>query len=110
VDANQTAIVAALRQVGCEVLSLAAIGRGAPDLLACRADQVYLLEIKDGKKSPSRQKLTPQQIKFHEYWPVHVVRNEIDALAAVGLQDPIGAAIRKTARGCRMKGAPKQTP
>jgi Holliday junction resolvase len=85
-DRNQTAIVAALRKSGCQVLSLAGIGNGCPDLLACRADQVFLLEIKDGKKSPSRQKLTPQQIKFHEHWPVHLVRNECEALVAVGLQ------------------------
>ena len=84
-DRNQAAIVKALRKSGCRVLSLAAVGNGCPDLLACRADQVYLLEIKDGKKSPSRQKLTPQQIKFHEHWPVHVVRNECEALVSVGL-------------------------
>ena len=45
VDGNQTAIVAALRKAGCNVLSLAAIGRGCPDLLVHRAGLIYLILI-----------------------------------------------------------------
>jgi hypothetical protein len=88
IDANQGAIVTALRQGGCEVLSLAAMGGGCADLLVHRAGIISLLEIKDGKKSPSRQKLTPQQIKFHRNWPVAIVKNEVEALAVVGLCKP----------------------
>ena len=108
-DRNQAAIVKVLRKSGCRVLSLAAVGHGCPDLLVHRAGLTYLIEIKDGEKSASRRQLTPQQIKFHEHWPVAIVKNEHDALAVVGLCND-GAAIQKTARGCRMKGAPKQTP
>ena len=74
-----------LRKAGCNVLSLAAVGQGCPDLLIHRAGSLFMLEVKDGSKSPSRQKLTPHQIQFHQDWPVHVVRNEEEALGAVGL-------------------------
>jgi Holliday junction resolvase len=94
VDSNQAAIVAALRQVGCRVLSLASVGRGAPDLIACRAEKLYLLEIKDGAKSASRRQLTPAQKRFHQAWPVAIVKNEHEALAVVGLQDPGGAELK----------------
>jgi len=87
-DRNQAAIVKALRAAGCRVLSLASVGHGCPDLLACRADQVYLLEIKDGRKSASRRKLTPAQKHFHQAWPVAIVKNESEALRAVGLREP----------------------
>ena len=86
-DTNQTAIVVALREIGCNVLSLAAIGQGCPDLLVYRhaTGLLYLLEVKDGAKSASRRRLTPHQKQFHADWPVHVVKNEIEAMVVVGL-------------------------
>lgn len=87
IDANQAAIASALRRAGCNVLSLAALGGGCPDLLVHRAGQIHLLEIKDGTKPPSKRKLTPHQAIFHRAWPVHLVTSEIEALAAVGLTD-----------------------
>jgi Holliday junction resolvase len=83
VDSNQGDIVRALRKAGCNVLSLAAVGNGCPDLLAYRAGLLYLIEIKDGNKSPSRIKLTPHQVRFHRDWPVHVVTNESEALKII---------------------------
>ena len=83
IDANQHEIAAGLRKVGCEVLSLAAMGNGCPDLLVNHAGQLTILEVKDGDKPPSRQKLTPHQIKFKQRWPVHVVRNLDEAIQAV---------------------------
>ena len=88
-DANQTEIVQALRQTGgCEVLSMAALGAGAPDLLIWRRGTLrfYLCEIKDGSKPASRRKLTPDQINFHRLWPVHVVTSIDEALAVVGVK------------------------
>jgi len=83
-DANQTEIVAALRKVGCEVLSLAAVGSGCPDLLVLGPDKVLrLIEVKDGEKSASRRALTPHQVKFHERWPVHVAKDWAEALNVV---------------------------
>lgn len=80
VDATQSAIVAALRKAGCQVQSLAAIGKGVPDLLAGRAMKLWLLECKTGNGD-----LTPAQRKWHALWPVHVVRTPDEALRAVGL-------------------------
>ena len=87
VDANQGDIVAALRKVGCEVLSLAAVGKGCPDLLVfyggvsyrAHDSHLFLLEVKSAKG-----KLTPDQVEFHRDWPVIVVHNELEALRAVG--------------------------
>ena len=83
-DRNQTEIVAALRAVGCVVQSLAAIGKGCPDLLVARAGQMWLLECKDGTKPPSARKLTTDQVRWHLEWraPVHVV-DSVDAALAV---------------------------
>ena len=85
IDDNQSQIVRALRKAGCNVMSLAAVGNGCPDLLAYRAGVLTMLEVKDGAKSPSRRKLTPHQERFHVDWPVQIVTNEIEALAAVGI-------------------------
>jgi len=85
VDDNQAAVVKELRKAGCNVLSLAAVGSGCGDLLVCRQRQIYMLEVKDGSKPPSKRKLTPRQVKFHKVWPVQIVINELEALAAVGL-------------------------
>lgn len=86
-DANQARIVRDLRQAGCDVLSLAAVGQGCPDLLVHRAGQLCLLEIKRDDLPPSagRNRRTPQQMKFHQQWPVQVVCTSEEALAAVGL-------------------------
>jgi Holliday junction resolvase len=85
VDDNQKCIVRALRQTGASVLSLAAIGNGCPDLLVLCAGRLYMLEVKDGDKAPSRQKLTPHQIKFHADWPVVVVNSVESALKSIGV-------------------------
>jgi hypothetical protein len=86
VDANQEQIVSALRASGAVVQSLAAIGKGVPDLLVSFRGNLFLLEVKDGNKPPSAQKLTPDQITWHQAWgaPVEVVRNPEQALRAIG--------------------------
>jgi arginine repressor len=87
VDDNQAEIVAALRAAGCTVQSLAAVGRGCPDLLVGRTRSTgtqrnYLLEIKDGAKPPSRRKLTPDEQAWHAAWrgQVAVVESVDEAL------------------------------
>ena len=85
IDDNQRAIVAALRAAGAEIVSTAAMGEGFPDLLALRGSQIFMLEVKDGSKPPSRQRLTPHQVNFKKRWPVHVVTCEEEALRAIGL-------------------------
>ena len=88
VDENQASIVFALRQAGCRVCSTAALGDGFPDLLVYRPaiERLFLLEIKDGGKSPSRRKLTADQVKFHQEFPVQIVTSVDEALRAVGIQ------------------------
>lgn len=91
VDSNQSAIVAALRAVGATVQSLAEVGKGVPDLLVGHRRATYLLEVKDGERSPSEQALTPAQVTWHRRWrglPVHVVRDVGEALAVIGVSPP----------------------
>ena len=68
IDANQSAIVDALRKCGAFVQSLAAVGNGCPDLLIGYRGRTILLEVKDGSKVPSAQKLTPDQLNWHGGW------------------------------------------
>jgi hypothetical protein len=87
IDANQPEIVAALRKAGCTVQHLHGVGKGCPDLLIGRAGVNYLLEIKDGGKAASDQRLTADQVVWHREWGgiVAVVNSVEGALAAVGL-------------------------
>ncbi len=81
VDTNQRDIIAVLEKVGCAVTVMSRAGDGFTDLFITRAGIHYILECK------SRWgKLTQPQIDFHaKHQPVHIVRNEIEALEAVGL-------------------------
>jgi Holliday junction resolvase len=81
-DANQTQIVNALRKAGASVQSLAAVGKGCPDLLVGYNGINYLMEVKDGNKMPSAQKLTIDQEHWHSVWTgvVHIVKTENEAL------------------------------
>jgi hypothetical protein len=67
VDANQEAIVEALRAIGVSVQSLAKVGEGCPDLL-CGVNKVnFLLEVKDPDSSRGI-KLLPKQKDWHANW------------------------------------------
>lgn len=94
VDHTQQAIVDALRAEGCKVISLAAVANGCPDLLVHQPSDVLdrygepvqaltLLEVKN--PAGRGTSLTPDQVKFHQDWPVSVVTTPEEALAAVGL-------------------------
>ena len=83
VDANQPDIVADLRKVGCQVLSLARLGKGCPDILVrSPSGGLYLFEI----KTPEGE-LNPKQREFYFLWwgNVNVIRNTEDALTMMGL-------------------------
>lgn len=84
VDANQGEIVKVLRACGVSVQPLHMVGGGVPDLLCALLGFCFLIEVKDGSKVPSAQKLTPDQVTWHAAWkaPVHVA-NSIDAALAV---------------------------
>ena len=87
VDANHARIVKALRDAGCLVTDLSAVGGGVPDLLVATPVErrLMMLEIKDGEKRKSAQKLTPPQEAFHAKWHglVHVVTSVNEAISVV---------------------------
>jgi len=80
VDATHGEIVATLRRAGCNVLSLAAVGSGCPDLLVGAHGKLTLLEVKS-----EHGHLNPEQVRFKEIWGhcVRVVRTPAEALMAV---------------------------
>lgn len=84
VDANQKAIVRALRQAGATVQHLHTIGQGCPDLLVGFREDTFLLEVKT-----KRGKLTSDEADWHLMWRgsvVWIVRCVEDALAAIGVK------------------------
>ena len=87
VDANQDAVVSALRAAGASVQSLAAVGKGVPDLLVAIRGVNLLMEVKDGAKPPSARLLTEDQLKWHGAWngPVSIVDGPESALRAIGV-------------------------
>jgi hypothetical protein len=93
VDANQREVVAALRGAGASVQLLHAVGEGCPDLLVGYKGLNMLLEVKDGSKPPSAQKLTPQQEIWHRDWRGHrvVVNSPEAALGAIGVIAIVGS-------------------
>lgn len=87
VDANQEQIVDALRAVGATVQTLAAVGKGVPDLLVGYQGKTLLLEVKDGRRPPSEKRLTEDQLVWHGAWrggPLAVVDGVDAALRALG--------------------------
>lgn len=96
IDDNQAEIVEALRKAGATVQSLAAIGKGCPDLLVGIANRTILMEIKDGSKPPSKRELTPAQQEWHSKWnggALAIVDSIESALRVVGL---VKVSIEKT--------------
>lgn len=86
-DANHGLIVSALEKVGADVASINE--KDLPDLLVGFRGVNYLLEIKDGAKSPSRRKLRPGQARFAQTWrgrPPVKVETIADAFRALGIE------------------------
>jgi hypothetical protein len=68
IDFNQREIVTGMRSNGLSVQHLHEVGKGCPDLLIGFNGINYLVEIKDGSKPLSKQKLTEAQVRFHSEW------------------------------------------
>lgn len=87
-DANHNPIESAFRQIGAGVYDAA--NDNAPyDLILFWRGQTIFVEIKDGTKAPSRQKLTPKAIEFHDTCTRHggkvvIVRSVEEAVALLG--------------------------
>lgn len=86
IDANQPEIVQALRDVGASVAVMSMVGNGFPDIVVGYRGQNYLIEIKDGAKTPSQRKLTPDEQKFHDLWrgTAHIANSIDEALEIIG--------------------------
>lgn len=71
-DKNQTELVKAFRQMGVSVVSLAAHGKGVPDLMLSYKGYTHLAECKMPKG-----KLTPDQEAFKAGWQgaISIVRD-----------------------------------
>ena len=65
-DTNQKEIVAAFRKLGATVNITSNVGDGFPDIVVDKFGQTVKVEIKDGNKSPSRQKLTEKEQRHHD--------------------------------------------
>lgn len=69
VDANQTEIVKAFRELGCSVAITSHLGKGFPDMVVgIMGRHNLLVEVKDGAKPPSKRKLTPDEQEFKDNW------------------------------------------
>jgi Holliday junction resolvase len=83
VDNNHSDIVKAFRNLGWTVADTSRAGAGFPDLVIGKTGTNLLIEIKDGDKPWSAQKLTKAQQDFHRAWrgPLEIVRNLNDVVA-----------------------------
>jgi Holliday junction resolvase len=79
-DANQPEIVRALRQAGAQVVILAGVGHGCPDLLVQYRERLYLLEV----KMPGAW-LNALEIKFHNVFKCYTVSTIAEALEVIGI-------------------------
>lgn len=84
-DANQEAVVKALRDVGISVLSLAGVGNGCGDLLCAYRGVTLMLELKNPDVPPSGRRLTQAQVEFIASWQGlhYVVTTPDEALRVV---------------------------
>jgi len=84
VDTNHKEIVAALRQAGATVVSLAAMKHGCPDILVGYEGRTLLMEIKKDAKA----KFTSDQLEFIAKWkggPLSRVDSPESALRVLGV-------------------------
>ena len=92
IDANQPAVVKAFRDAGASVTLLHRVGEGCPDAVVGWRGVNLLVEIKDGDKPPSAQKLTPAQQDWHRDWRGQccVVNSPQAALVLLGVIPIVG--------------------
>lgn len=85
IDANQPAIVKALRKLGASVQTLHEVGKGCPDIAVGFRGANYLIEIKDDTKPPSKRKLTDDEQEWHAKWngTVYVVESIEQAMEVI---------------------------
>lgn len=67
VDGNQPEIVKAFRDLGWYVLIVSQL-KNCCDIIVSKNGRTIAVEIKDGKKTPSQQRLSSGEIKFMNEW------------------------------------------
>jgi hypothetical protein len=85
VDANQPAIVEALRAIGAHVLHVHQL-KNCFDILVGYRGRTHLMEIKDPSQPPSARQLTPGEAKFRDEWrgtPYHIVHTPDEAIRII---------------------------
>jgi hypothetical protein len=84
-DANHNTIADLFTAAGCSVADTSQLGKGFPDMVVGLCGINVLVEVKDGGKVPSKQKLTEDEFKFFQSWRgwVAVVRDDKDALSII---------------------------
>ncbi len=82
VDANQAAVVKALRSIGVVVTPIHMVGKGVADLLCSYRQKWFVLEVKDGAKPPSARELTPDERRWigEQRAPVFIVNGPLEAV------------------------------
>ena len=85
IDSNQNEVVKALRQIpGVSVRITSMVGAGFCDIVIGARGVNYLIELKDGKKSPSQRKLTEDEESFMSKWKgQYAVCNSLDEILKV---------------------------
>ena len=84
IDANQPAIIEALKHCGAKVLVLSAMGGGVPDLFVTVGYRFTFVEV---KSTPATWSLDPRsapaQADFAKDWPVRTIRSVDEAIQMV---------------------------
>lgn len=85
-DANHSEIKGVFESLDCSVLDVAGIPCGF-DLIVGYKTQAICVEVKDGAKPPSAQKLTPNEFSAHLNWrgPKAIVKNNDEAVVVAKL-------------------------
>jgi hypothetical protein len=89
-DSNHKQVLDALVGAGCVCTNTHMVGSGFPDIcVGFRNDhghpRIILIEVKDGSKVPSRQKLTEDEQSWWNHWPgdAYIVRSAREAVELV---------------------------
>ena len=67
IDRNQPEIVKLFRKLGWYVLIISQL-KNCCDIIVSKNGRTIAVEIKDGEKPPSQQKLSAGELKFKEEW------------------------------------------
>ena len=81
-DSNHKELMDMIRKIpNASVFSTHTLGKGFPDIVIGYKGLNYLVEIKDGNKPKSAQKLTADEIKFHDSWKGQIITcNNFDCI------------------------------